>query len=128
MQSTSSFGGCMDASNEQVLEQLEFIERMIRDGQQSMERWGWAFVLWGGGHLGALLWSCLWPARPGTPWTITMGACFVATSVASIRSGRKRRASTTIGRATAAAWWGLGTSLMILGTVGAATKIFTSNE
>ena len=116
----------MRTANEQVLEQLNFIERMIRDGQQSMEKWGWAFVLWGCGHLGALLWSHLWPASPGTPWAVLMSACGLAMAVASIRTGRSRRTSTSIGRAIAAAWWGFGVSLILLWVVGGAKHIFTS--
>ncbi len=113
-------------NDQQVRAQLEFIERMIRQGQQSLEHWGWAFVLWGVGHLTAMGWSLRWSERPQVPWVVVMTACGLATGVRAARSPRRQGGSTAIGRALAAVWWAFGISMGLVWLVGGATHLFAS--
>ncbi len=115
----------MDAETGRALEQIEFIERMIREGQRSMEMWGWSFVMWGCGHLGALAWSHVWPSDPGAPWAILMSACALAMLVAAILRSRRGR-STGAGRAIAGVWMGFAVSFALFWIVGSWRQMFTS--
>jgi hypothetical protein len=113
-------------NDQQVRAQLEFIERMIRQGQDSLEQWGWAFVLWGVGHLAALGWSLTWSEHPEVPWMVVMTACGLATGVRAARFARPQGGSTAIGRALAAVWWAFGISMGLVWLVGGATHLFGS--
>jgi hypothetical protein len=99
---------------EELASRLDLIERMIEDGRRDTEYWGWAFVLWGVGHVVSLVVSAA-----GYPlvWPIAMTACGVAMGIGGAR--RRERKSTSLGRALAAVWIALGAASFLAGMVGA---------
>ena len=109
-------------------EQLALIERMVREGQRSFGRHGWIFVLWGVGHLGAIGWQLLQPARGGLGWAVLMAACGIATGVGLVRQERGRPKATAVGRALGAVWLTFGLSLALFWGVGLARDRFADGE
>lgn len=109
-------------------EQLALIERMVREGQRSFGRHGWIFVVWGLGHLGAIAWQWLEPARGGLGWAVLMAACGVATGVGLAVQERARTKRTAIGRSLAAVWLTFGISLALFWGVGLGRDRFADNE
>jgi hypothetical protein len=112
----------MDQVGRHLTDQLNLIEGLIMEGRRSMETWGWMFVLWGIGHVGAILWSYLSPESQGLPWLVLMSACGIVTAVACTRAGMRGGKSTVMGRARGAAWAAFCISLALLWTTGIATR------
>ncbi len=54
-------------SQQELLERIEVIERMMRDGRRSVEYWGWTQVLWGTAYLVAIVWTVV-SSKPGLAW------------------------------------------------------------
>jgi hypothetical protein len=94
---------------------LRLIETMIAEGRRDTEYWGWAFVLWGVGHLAALGGS--WFVG-GIAWAIAMTACGAAMGIGVALAARRGRKSTAVGRALGAVWAGLGVSMFVAGMLG----------
>lgn len=104
---------------EEIDQRLALIERMIAEGRRDTEYWGWAFVLWGAGHLAALAASA---AGVSLAWPIAMSACGVLMGVEAGRRARRRGTkSTSIGRALAAVWISLGIAMFVAGFIGGAS-------
>jgi hypothetical protein len=92
-------------------DRLSLIESMIAEGRRTTESWGWTFVLWGVAYYVAIAWS-YW-GRPSIAWPVTMTVASMLTGVIASRVTGKRP-ETTVGRAMAAIWVGMGISLFIL--------------
>ena len=103
----------------ELVGRLELIEKMIADGRRTTWRWGWAFVLWGAGHLAALAWSALAPGQEDLAWGVTMMGCGVATAVLAtvLRRGQPR---TQPARGVAAVWNAFVVSLFALVVIASA--------
>jgi hypothetical protein len=98
----------------ELIQRLELIERMVHEGRQVTEHWGWAFVLWGVGHLAALAGSAVWPDTPGIPWTLTMWGCgLIMVVVASVKR-RRQSARGATSRAVGAIWSGFACSILLI--------------
>ncbi|MFT3913590.1 MAG: hypothetical protein QM704_05645 [Anaeromyxobacteraceae bacterium] len=97
----------------ELVGRIELIEKMIADGRRTTWRWGWAFVLWGAGHLAALGWTALAPDQQNLAWGVTMMGCGVATAVLAtvLRRGQPR---TQPARGVAAIWNAFVVSLFVL--------------
>ena len=116
------------AEKQGAAEQIEFIERMIRQSQQSFGHWGWAFVMWGVLHIAAYIWNQQAPDNEGLPWAILMPAGGLVMMVAGIRAGMKSGKATAIDRALGGIWWAFGITMPILWGVGTATKTFAEPQ
>ena len=101
----------------ELKERVRLIEAMIAEGRRDTESWAWAFILWGIGHLVAVLWSQ--HSSGGLAWGITMTSCGIAMgAVAATRAARPGRKSTTLGRALGSVWASLGISIAVIAVVG----------
>src|SRR5436190_13809305 len=99
----------MQTVNNDVLEQIDLIDRMIREGRRSAEKWGWVFVLWGVAHVSAFVWSKFWVSNPNAPWVIVTAGFWILQMVIMIRMGRAHKGkSTTLGRAVSGSWAAFG--------------------
>jgi hypothetical protein len=97
-----------------LLERLELIERMVEEGRRVTEHWGWAFVLWGTGHLVALTWSAFWHGNSSLPWNVTMVGCGLI-MVAGVAVRRHRQGvRSALSRSVGAIWSGFAASLLML--------------
>lgn len=94
---------------DELTERLGIIESMIAEGRRDTEYWGWAFLLWGLGHLTAALWGQV----HAIAWPVTMTACGIVTGLGAYRNSRRRGKSTSVGRTLAALWTALGVSLFV---------------
>ena len=70
--------------NQELLDRIDLIERMVGEGRRTTQYWGWTFVLWGVGQLVALVWSN-YGGNPAVAWPVTMIACGVLTTMGSWR-------------------------------------------
>lgn len=93
-------------------DRLNLIETMIAEGRKTTESWGWTFVLWGAAYYIAIAWST-W-GHSAYAWPTTMVLAALVTALVASRMGRKH-AETTVGRALAAVWIGIGVSLFLFG-------------
>ena len=94
---------------DELADRLGVIEAMIAEGRRHTEYWGWAFILWGLGHLVAAVWGQL----HAVAWPVTMTACGVLTGVFAYRQRRRGGKSTAAGRTLATLWASLGGSLFV---------------
>jgi len=99
----------------ELVERVELIERMIEEGRRTIERWGWAYVMWGVGHLlGVLATVTLAPERIGIAWGVLMSACGITMGLVSRRMGRKQQVETQLNRALGSIWWTFGLMIVFL--------------
>ena len=94
----------------ELVERLDVIEKMIHEGRRSMERWGWAYVVWGTGHLLGVIASVMLPEeQAGRAWGILMSACGITMGLGFSRMSQKRRkelgVETHSNRALTGVWW-----------------------
>jgi hypothetical protein len=100
---------------EDMTARLELIERMVLEGRQTLERWSWAYVLWGIGHvLGVVAALTLSEQRAGLAWMVLMGGCALVMAVGATLTGRRRQVETQSGRAIGAVWWAFGMLVLSL--------------
>jgi hypothetical protein len=111
--------------NQELMERIDLIERMVMEGRRSTQYWGWNFVLWGAGQLAALAWSA-YGGRPGLAWGVTMAACGILTGIfiAVQRRGPQTSESLTT-RALWAMWFSLGITISLLAFLGNPRGLFT---
>jgi hypothetical protein len=101
-----------DHTTEQELQdRLSLIERMIAEGRQNTESWGWTFVLWGVAYYLAIAWSA-W-GRSAWAWPVTVLIAVIVTVVAA-SSKVGKHPGTTLGRAIGSIWIALGISMFLL--------------
>lgn len=110
--------------NQELLDRIDLIERMVGEGRRTTQYWGWTFVLWGVGQLIALAWS-IYSGKPEIAWPVTMIACGVLTTIGSQRMHARERAETYISRALGAIWFSCGISISVLAFIGNPKGIFT---
>jgi hypothetical protein len=103
-----------NAEELELKERLNLIESMIAEGRQTTENWGWMFVLWGVAYYVAILWTSL--GHFAWAWPITMCGALVFVSAMMWRKRMKpgRKPETTMGRAIASIWIGIGISMALL--------------
>jgi len=92
-------------------DRLSLIESMIAEGRRKTESWGWTFVLWGVAYYVAIAWSA-W-GHSVLAWPVTMVVASLLTVLLASRAS-SNRPETTIGRAMAAIWIGMGVSAFIV--------------
>lgn len=112
----------MDQVEKHLTDQLNMIEGLIMEGRRSMENWGWLFVMWGTGHVAAILWSTWWTENPGLPWFVLMSACGLGTAVGCTRAGMRGGKSTVMGRAVGSTWAAFSILLALLWVTGLLTQ------
>lgn len=99
------------AEEQDLKDRLLLIEHMIAEGRRTTESWGWLFVFWGVAYYIAIAWA-MW-GHSTIAWPVTMIVAAVLCSVlASLRMSR--RPETTMGRAIAGVWIGMGISIFLL--------------
>jgi len=113
--------------NQELLDRIDLIERMIGEGRRTTQYWGWSFVLWGAGQLIAIAWS-FYSGKPAVAWPVTMVACGVLTGIGSSRMHAREKVETFISRALGAIWFSCGISISVLAFIGNPTGVFTSNS
>ncbi|HWM84499.1 MAG TPA: hypothetical protein VNO33_01650 [Kofleriaceae bacterium] len=104
---------------DELAERVGIIETMIADGRRDTEYWGWAFVLWGVGHLIAAFWG----QAHAIAWPATMTACGVVMAVGAVRRSRRRGKTTTLGRALGALWTAIGIAMFVAMVGGIASDL-----
>lgn len=114
----------MEAKRQDLLERIEVIERMIQEGRQVTQGWGWVSLLWGTGQIVAIVWS-LHARKAIVAWLVTMFTCALLTGIVCWFRRRQEVARTTVGRALSAIWTGAIASMFILGFVGGGTGIMS---
>jgi hypothetical protein len=110
--------------DQELLQRLELIERMVMQGRRTTQNWGWTFVLWGAGQLVALGWTIFF-GHPEFAWPITMTLCGILTGIGSSRMRKAQGAETIVSRALGSIWFSCGIALFLLGLVGNAIGFFT---
>jgi hypothetical protein len=103
--------------DQELLERIELIERMVTQGRRTTQYWGWTFVLWGAGQLIALAWNIL-SGRPEIAWPVTMTLCGILTGIGSARMRKAEHAETIISRSLGSIWFSCGFALFFLGFIG----------
>ncbi len=98
----------------ELLARIDLIERMVLEGRRKTQYWGWAFLLWGTGHLVAVAWQTI--GHSDIAWGVTMSLCAVITVL--VASTRKESSPTLSSRALGGVWFGLGISLCLLAGLG----------
>jgi hypothetical protein len=100
-------------TTDELQERLAIIDQALASSRRGFSRYGWAFVLWGCGHLAALLWSRL---QPGTwlPWPTVMVLCSVIGVLIDRQVRRRQGAVTPLGRAIGSLWLAAGLSMLVL--------------
>jgi len=111
--------------NQELLDRIDLIERMVGEGRRTTQYWGWIFVLWGVGQLVALGWSS-YGGRPEVAWPVTMIACGVLTTIGSWRMHARERAETYVSRALGSIWFSCGISISVLAFIGNPKGTFTA--
>lgn len=109
--------------DKELMERLDIVESMIKEGRRANRYFGWVLVLWGAGFLAAQAWTL----RAGTsayPWPVVMGLCAVI-NVFFMRRKPYRGNMTASGQAIAAAWIVVAVALSLTGTVGHITRSLT---
>jgi hypothetical protein len=110
--------------NQELMERIDLIERMVMEGRRSTQYWGWNFVLWGTGQLVALTWGS-YSGRPGLAWGVTMAICGILTGIfIAVQRGRETRESIT-GRAIWSMWFSFGITIALLAFLGNPRALFT---
>jgi hypothetical protein len=95
----------------ELRDRLDLIESMIAEGRRTTESWGWVFVLWGVAYYVAIAWAA-W-GHSALAWPVTMILAGVLTGIL-ISITERRRPETTVGRAMAAIWIGMGISTFLV--------------
>jgi hypothetical protein len=113
--------------NQELLDRIDLIERMIGEGRRTTQYWGWTFVLWGVGQLIALGWS-IYGGNPAVAWPVTMIACGVLTVIGSRRMHAREGAETYVSRALGAIWFSCGISISVLAFIGNPKGTFTASS
>jgi hypothetical protein len=109
----------MEATKD-LLERFEVIERLIQEGRQTTQNWGWVPLLWGIGQIVAIVWG-LYASRTIVAWLVTMWSCALLSGVLSWLIRRRGVTTTTVGRALSAIWTSVIIAMFILGFVGGFT-------
>jgi hypothetical protein len=116
--------------NQELIQRIDIIEKMISEGRREVESWGWIFVLWGLGYVLATVVVHFFPHPVGAIWGIVMTACGVVVALWGMHLRRRRRQVTTTGRAIGSVWWSLAITLFlssfVLGSAGKASSITTT--
>ena len=110
--------------DQELLERLELMERMVSQGRRTTQYWGWTFVLWGAGQLIALAWNIL-SGRPGIAWPVTMTLCGILTGIGSARMRKAEHVETIVSRSLGSIWFSCGFALFFLGFIGNFMGFFT---
>jgi hypothetical protein len=113
--------------NQELLDRLELIERMVLEGRRRTQYWGWTFVLWGTGQLIALAWQ-IYGGNPGLAWSVTMTVCGILTVIGSRRMHAGEQVETFISRSIGSIWWSCGIAITILAFIGNPTGVFTARS
>ena len=113
--------------NQELLDRIDLIERMISEGRRSTHYWGWSFALWGTGQLIALFWS-MHSSRPTLVWGCLMGACGIITALMISRQQAADRSQSVLTRPISAVWFSFGISLTLLAFLGNPTGLFTTRS
>ena len=101
----------MTAEEMELVERLDLMQRMIDQGRQSTQRWGWTFLTWGVAYYVAIAWSVY--GQTWFAWPVTMIAASIFTGVRASR-GKRNQPNTTIGRALSAVWVVTGIALFVV--------------
>jgi hypothetical protein len=112
-------------SQAELLERIEVIERMMRDGRRSVEYWGWTQVLWGTAYLVAIGWSVV-SGKPGLAWPVTMfTAAILSAVIISLRSAATP--GNSLRRALQGIWTALGIAIFLYCVCLGASRHFDLN-
>ncbi len=99
-------------TQDELLNRLSLMERMVQDGRRSTSYHGWMFLLWGIGYAVAIGWVYYLP-KPILAWPVTM----TLTAIACVVIGRvkdKGQPCTAKSRALGGIWMATGCSIFIL--------------
>lgn len=110
--------------DQELLERLELIERMVMQGRRTTQNWGWTFVLWGAGQLIALAWN-IFLGHPEIAWPVTMTLCGILTGIGSGRMRKAEGAETIVSRSLGSIWFSCGIAIFFLGIIGNPIGFFT---
>jgi hypothetical protein len=111
--------------DQELLERIDLIERMVLEGRRTSQYWGWCFVLWGTGQLVALALSNTLNWHPTLIWAVTLGTCGVITKLVSTRQRRAADKQTLLSRSILAIWISYAVSITLLSFVGNPAGIFS---
>ncbi|MHB1937937.1 MAG: hypothetical protein ACYCOR_15310 [Acidobacteriaceae bacterium] len=95
----------------ELLNRIDLIETMLREGRSRTEYWGWVFALWGAAYLIAIGWSYFF-AMPQVAWPVTMTVAGILTVILAIRK-KRAKPQTPVSRALGGIWGGVGTAIFI---------------
>jgi hypothetical protein len=110
--------------DQELLERIDLIERMVMDGRRSTQYWGWCLALWGTGQLAAVGWQW-YGGNPALVWGVTMSICGVLTGIGVVRARSGQRTETLLSRAVWSVWCSFGISITLLAFLGNFAQIFT---
>jgi hypothetical protein len=110
--------------DQELLDRLDLIERMVLQGRRRTQYWGWSLALWGAGQLIAAAWAAF-SHHPTLAWSVTMAACGIVTGIGVAKKQAQEHFESLISRAVWAIWLSLGISLTLLGILGNYAGVFT---
>jgi hypothetical protein len=110
--------------DQELLERIDLIERMVLEGRRSTQYWGWCLALWGVGQLVAIGWQ-RYGGRPTLAWGVTMSICGILTGLGIVRKRSQQRTETALSRAVRSVWFSFGMSITLLAFLGNHAGIFS---
>lgn len=110
--------------DQELLERLELMERMVSQGRRTTQYWGWTFVLWGAGQLIALAWN-IFLGHPEIAWPVMMTLCGILTAIGSARMRKAEHIESIVSRSLGSIWFSCGFALFFLGFTGNFMGFFT---
>jgi hypothetical protein len=113
--------------DQELLERIDLIERMVLAGRRSTQYWGWCLALWGSGQLIAAAWATF-GHRPRLAWGVTMAACGVITGIVVAVRRSRAHSESVVSRAIGSVWLCMGISLTLLGFLGNPAGIFDARS
>jgi hypothetical protein len=110
--------------DQDLLQRIDLIERMVLQARHTTQYWGWCFALWGSGQLAALGLSIVLP-NGMLIWAIAMTTCGIVTGIVIRRKRATEEKESLAFRPLLAIWLGFGISISLLTFLGQPTGLFT---
>jgi len=110
--------------DQDLLQRIDLIERMVLQARHTTQYWGWCFALWGTGQLTALGLSIVLP-NPTLIWAIAMTTCGIVTGIMIRRKHATEEKESLAFRPLLAIWCAFGISITLLSFLGQPSGAFT---
>jgi len=111
--------------DQELVERIDLIERMMAEGRRTTQYWGWCFALWGTGQLVALV-SSIFVTHTTLIWSLAMGTCGVVTGLVIASKRKTQKTESLVSRSITAVWFSFGITISLLSFLGQPAGLFNS--